>query len=97
MKRASLEPWLPFGFSVALSAIALVSSVATGNSGAWIPAFIFFLPMTFFFAAISEKNTRERLQALEARLERMEAGGLPWPRTRRGRTSRRGNRWPSPH
>lgn len=73
MKRTALDLWLPFGYCLALSAIALVTHVASGSSDAWIPAFLCFLPMTFWFAVLSEKKTREHLEALEARLERMEA------------------------
>ena len=82
MTRISLELWLPFGYCVALSAIALVTHIASGSSDAWIPAFLCFLPMTFWFTVHSEKRTRERLLALEARLERMETEKAAPPRNR---------------
>jgi hypothetical protein len=82
MKSISLDVWLPFGYCIALSAIALVTHIATGNSDAWIPAFLCFLPMTFWFAVLSEKKTREHLEALEARLDRMEAEKAATPKDR---------------
>nr|CAA9288835.1 hypothetical protein AVDCRST_MAG63-4184 [uncultured Armatimonadetes bacterium] len=72
MKLTPIAVWLPFAFAVALSAISLVTWSALPNSGAWIPAFICFLPMTFFFAANAHLQTRAYAQALEARVRQME-------------------------
>lgn len=73
MFSTTRDLWIPFGFSVALSVIALVTFVATGSSGAWIPAFISFLPMCFLLAAYADRSTRQQVQALEARIAQLEA------------------------
>jgi hypothetical protein len=74
MKRNAFAPWLPFAFSAVLSAIAMVAFIATGNSNAWIPTFVCFLPMTFWFAAAAQAQTRDRIKVLEARITHLEAG-----------------------
>ena len=73
MRPFKYDGWVAFGFTVVLSAIAMVTLVATGNSGAWIPAFIGFLPMSFFFTAVANGKTREQVRALEARLAQLES------------------------
>jgi hypothetical protein len=71
MKLTSLDHWAPFAFSAALSVIALVTYIATGLSGAWIPPFLCFLPMTFWLAAASARKTREQIKVLEARIREL--------------------------
>jgi hypothetical protein len=73
MKRTAFAPWLPFAFSAVLSGIAMVAFTATGNSSAWVPTFVCFLPMTFWFAAIAQTQTRDHLKAMEARIAQLEA------------------------
>jgi len=72
MNRNAFAPWLPFAFSTVLSGISMVAYIATGNSDAWIPSFVCFLPMTFWFAAIAQAQTRDRIKAMEARIEELE-------------------------
>lgn len=73
MKTRLSNVWLPFAFQCVLSAIALVTFVATQSSGAWIPAFVGFLPMTFFYAALAHKQTRDQVRLLETRVCELEA------------------------
>ena len=68
----STPVWLPFAFSAALSAIVLVTYIASGNP--WIIPFLCFLPMTFWFATILHRQTREHIKALEGRIQQLEAG-----------------------
>ena len=62
--------WIPFIFSAALSGIVLLGwsrstiSLPTGS-----PAFFAFLPMAFFFSAISVQN---HISRLERRIEGLE-------------------------
>ena len=77
MKPNRLAVWLPVGFSAALSAIALTVYVASGLSDAWMPGFLGFLPMAFWFAALTDKQAREQIKALEARIQQLEAGKAP--------------------
>jgi hypothetical protein len=73
MTLKTFAPWVPFGFSVALSAISLVTYAVTGGSGAWIPAFVSFLPMAFFLAVASQHRARAQVEALETRVRDLEA------------------------
>ena len=63
--------WLPFVYSLALSGIALYGwgrspvSLPAGS-----PAFIAFLPMVFFFSAISMQSHISRLEKRIAILEK---------------------------
>jgi hypothetical protein len=72
--------WVPFGFAAAVGAICLVTHVVALD--AWVPTFVTFLPMAFFFSGAAHAQTRKRLAALEARLA--ERGGSPWERARTG-------------
>ena len=67
------DVWTPVAFSAGLSVISVVTYVASGLSGAWIPVFLCFLPMTFWLAAASHRQTREHIKELEARIEQLEA------------------------
>ena len=71
------DVWAPVAFSAALSVITLVANVvgsfATGNSDVGMMGFICFLPMTFYFASVSHKQTREQVKVLEARIQQLEA------------------------
>jgi hypothetical protein len=63
--------WVPFVFAAALGAIGLVTHVQYTN--AWVPAFLCFLPMAFFFSGAAHAKTRRRVAELEARLREREA------------------------
>jgi hypothetical protein len=67
------DVWTPVAFSAALSVITMVTYVATRLSDAWIPTFVCFLPMTFWLAAASHRQTREHMKVLEARIQQLEA------------------------
>jgi len=78
--RKSLQAydvWAPVAFAAALSVITIVSNVAgsfaTGNSNVGMIGFICFLPMAFYFASASHKQTREHIKVLEARIQQLEA------------------------
>ncbi|MGV3720425.1 MAG: hypothetical protein ACO1SX_05885 [Actinomycetota bacterium] len=73
MRSHPFAPWLPFAFAAVLSGIAMITYVATGNSGAWIPTFVCFLPMTFWFVAAAQVQTCDRIKRLEARIKQLEA------------------------
>ena len=60
--------WLPFLFTAVLSAICLVTNVVTVGSGAWVPAFLCFLPMAFLFSGFAQSRSQQRIAALEAQL-----------------------------
>ena len=69
--------WVAFGFSVALSIITLVANVAGafagGASDSGMIPFIAFLPMAFLFVTMTQRQERERILALEARIRELEA------------------------
>jgi hypothetical protein len=65
--------WASVAFSTALSVITIVTYVASGLSDAWIIPFVAFLPMTFWYAAASQRQTREHIKALEARIAGLDA------------------------
>ena len=71
------DVWSPVVFSAALSFITMVANVAgsfaTGNSDVGMITFIAFLPMAFYFASVSHKQTREHIKVLEARIQQLEA------------------------
>lgn len=78
MKQKPASVWLPFGFAAALSAISLIvmaigASVAGGSHGGLI-TLAAFLPMAFFFSAVSHRQTREHVAALEERVRQLETG-----------------------
>jgi hypothetical protein len=68
MTLTKREVWLPFLFAVALSGICLVTHVVTVGSGAWVPAFLCFLPMAFLFSGFAQSRCQQRIAALEAQL-----------------------------
>lgn len=76
MKSNRLSLWLSFGFSVVLSAISLVAYSATGGSGAWIPAFLAFTPMSLFFGVLYQNRAHDHIEDLEVRLRELEATSL---------------------
>lgn len=65
--------WTAHAFSAVLSGVALAVYIASPTANAWVPAFICFLPMAFFFAADSHKRTRDHIRSLEARIRLLEA------------------------
>jgi hypothetical protein len=67
------DVWTPVAFSAGLSVISVVTYVASGLSDAWIIPFLCFLPMTFWFAALSHQKAREHIKVLEARIQQLEA------------------------
>ena len=67
------DVWMPVAFSAALSVITLVTYVASGLSDAWIIPFVAFQPMTFWYIAVSHRQTREGIKVLEARIQQLEA------------------------
>jgi hypothetical protein len=71
------DVWASFAFSAALSIITIVAnltgSFATGSSDVGMMGFICFLPMTYYFASVSHKQTREQVKVLEARIQQLEA------------------------
>jgi hypothetical protein len=67
------DVWTPVSFSAALCVITVVTYVASGLSDAWIIPFVCFLPLTFWFTALSQRQTREHIKVLEARIQRLES------------------------
>jgi hypothetical protein len=67
----------PFAFAAALSAIVLVANIvgmfATGASDVGISTFICFLPVAFWMADASQRQTRTYIEVLEARIRQLEA------------------------
>ena len=66
-----------FAFAAALSAIVLVANIvgmfATGTSDVGMTTFIGFLPMAFWMADASQRQTRTYIEALESRIRQLEA------------------------
>jgi hypothetical protein len=80
MKPRQDNLWAATIFSAVLSGISLVAFVASPVVGnAWVPAFVCFLPMAFFFAAHTQQETRNRVRALEEKLRRFEEGEAQTP------------------
>ncbi len=78
--RKSLQAYdvrAPVAFSAAISVITMVGNVvgsfATGSSDTGMTTLIAFLPMAFYFASVSHKQTREHIKVLEARIQQLEA------------------------
>jgi len=69
----NVTTWKGFGFSVALSVIAIVAFLGAHNWNASLPAVVSFLPMAFYFAAQSQQNNLKQIKALKARIEQLEA------------------------
>ena len=71
------DVWGPVAFSAAISVITLVGnlvgSFTTGTSDNGMMTLICFLPMIFYFASVSHKQTREHIKVLEARIQQLEA------------------------
>ena len=73
MKPRQDNVWAATIFAACLSGISMVAFIAAPVAGnAWVPAFVCFLPMAFFFAAHSQLETRNRISLLEERLRRFE-------------------------
>ena len=76
MENKPMSVWVPFGFSTALCAIVLTGNIAgaflTGSADVGMNALVGFLPMAFWFAAASHRQTRDYIGALEARIRKME-------------------------
>ncbi len=73
LKYASL--WIPFIFWVAITGIVLWGwSKSAISTPAGFPAFIAFLPMAFFFSALSTQN---HIARLERRIESLEKSAGP--------------------
>jgi hypothetical protein len=67
--------WLPFVYAVAVSGIALHGwSQSSISLPAGFPAFLAFLPMAFFFAAMTTQN---HISRLERRIESLEKQAGP--------------------
>ena len=65
-----LTLWNPFIYSMAISGIALFGwSRSTNSLPPGFPAYIAFLPMAFFFSALS---TQSHISRLEKRIESLE-------------------------
>jgi hypothetical protein len=79
--REAYAVWTPFVFSAFLGLIVVVTHLSMSLSlkspptpvDAWLPVFFAFLPMTFFYACASQKQTRDEIKVLEARIEQLEA------------------------
>ena len=68
--------WIPFVYSMAMSGLALYGwSKSTISMPGGLPAFIAFLPMAFFFSAISTQNHVSRLEKRIASLEKQAGSG----------------------
>ena len=70
--KLKLQLWVPFLFSICLSAIVLEASYHAKSSNrfeAGFPAFFCFLPMVFFFVA---NSTNHQISVLEKRIEQLE-------------------------
>jgi hypothetical protein len=78
METKPMSVWIPFGFSAVLSAIVMTGNIAgaflTGRADAGMIALVGFLPMAFWFAAASHRQTREYVITLEARVRQLEGG-----------------------
>lgn len=76
MKRDCKGIGRSFAFAAALSAIVLVANIvgmfATGVSDVGMSTFICFLPMAFWMADASHRQTRAYVDALEARIRQLE-------------------------
>jgi hypothetical protein len=77
MKRDPNGIGRSFAFAASLSAIVLVGNIvgmfATGAADVGISTFICFLPMAFWMADASHRQTRTYVEALEARIRQLEA------------------------
>ena len=68
--------WIPFLYAMAISGIALYGwGRSTVSLTAGSPAFIAFLPMAFFFSAISTQSHISRLENRIASLEKQPGSG----------------------
>jgi hypothetical protein len=70
--------WTPFVFSVALSGICLFSYLfgprsTNPGSEVWIIPFLCFLPLSFQAACSNQRENRNHIKRLEARIQRLEA------------------------
>jgi hypothetical protein len=69
--------WLPFVYAVAVSGIALHGwSQSSISLPPGFPAFLAFLPMAFFFAALT---TQSHISRLERRIDSLEKQAGPKP------------------
>ena len=73
-----MATWIGFAFSVALSAIVLITFHTSHTWETAFPAFFSFLPMAFLFTANADRREREQstkqIRELKARVEQLEAG-----------------------
>ena len=76
MKRDPKSIGRSVAFAATLSAIVLVANIvgmfATGASDVGMSTFICFLPMAFWMADASHRQTRTYVEALEARIRQLE-------------------------
>jgi hypothetical protein len=81
MNRKNASTWVAFIFSAILSTLVLITNIVggflTGHTDAGMIPFIAFLPMTFYFAAAAQRQTRDEIEALEARIRQLEGPGGP--------------------
>jgi hypothetical protein len=76
------DVWVPVAFTAARGLIALVAHFYTAlrtnaSPTAWdssLGVYFCFLPMAFWYTAVSHRNMREQVKALEARIQQLEAG-----------------------
>jgi hypothetical protein len=76
MQPKTASVWVPFIYSAVLSAITLIANIAsafiTGQPNAGMIPFLAFLPMAFYFVAMSQKQHHNEIQALETRIRQLE-------------------------
>lgn len=76
MNHKQTSVWVSFGFSIALSAIAMVGNIAGRFSGGGMdvamPAFLSFLPMCFYFVAVALRDSQQQIEILEMRIKQLE-------------------------
>ena len=65
--KRTLAPWVPFAFSVFLCGLVILVWIEPAY-----PAFFCFLPMTFFFVAVTVGQIRKELKGLSDRMDRLE-------------------------
>jgi hypothetical protein len=77
MQPKTVSVWVAAIFSAILSTLVLIANIVggffTGHTDAGMIPFIAFLPMTFYFAAAAQRETRAEIEALEARIRQLES------------------------
>jgi hypothetical protein len=70
--------WMPFVFSVIVNVICFVTYLSTqssspGSMSIWMIPFLSFLLLSVHAACLTDKETRDYIKTLEARIQRLEA------------------------